>query len=220
MRSSPARSALALGLVALALGCSEPAAPPHARDGSSPNAAISRSSLLAFTASLSGVPDASGVPYAGYGLAQILIARAFPAGPCRPEFLPAVQRGQTLVSLCSFIDNAGGGLFIWFKLAASGGPSLAPIVYLMPTAIESSPCRSYLIRGAVALDDAVARAIASNPSALDAIVAFQAVDAFEPPEEMRGTFGTVTPPDVGLLPAPSGDPYCMVTVSQLSVGGQ
>lgn len=206
---------VAVVLALAATACGEPAAPVARNELPAPAAAlVVRSSSLLY-ATLAGVPDVSGVPYAGNGVLGVLLGRSYPPGPCRPEFLPAVQRGQTLVSLCAYVNNAGGGTFVGGALVASGGPSLAPLVRFEPTAVESAPCRGYIVRGALLLDDAVARAMASRPGDFGAIFGFQEVNELGPPEEMRGTFGAAAPPDPegGFIPVPTGDPACVVNVT-------
>ncbi|MEO7368015.1 MAG: hypothetical protein ABIZ36_08660 [Gemmatimonadaceae bacterium] len=131
-----------------------------------------------------------------------------------PAQLPAVQQGQTLVSVCAFIENGGGSALLGLTLTSSRGTS--------PTTLgigsfPPGPCRTYLVRGAFALDDAAARSIANHPGDLVAIFGFQDVDD-RTANEMRGTLGLIAPPDSDRILSPVGE-TCVVDVVQRAVVG-
>lgn len=146
----------------------------------------------------------------------------FPPGPCRSSsLLPAVQDGMVEIDLCAVIDNAGGAALVGGGLALNSDPNqrggiLVP--FGVPALFPPGPCRTYVVRGALAVDDALATALSDRPGDIAALFEFQEVNEL-PGGEIRGVFGPPSggPGDPGTV---SGfqevnevDPGCVIDVT-------
>ncbi len=218
-----ARVTLLTAVASSAFACNEPtsASGNGARVAPSGAATMSLASNGSHSSNfgwVTGTPTpGSARRYSGFGVIQVEVGRVFPTGPCTPAQLPAVQRGQTLVAVCAFIENGGGSPLLGLTLSSTRGTARS-IVTLGIASVPSGPCRTYLVRGAFALDDASARTIANHPGDLATIFAFQEVDPRDPPE-MRGTLGMETPPESDQVLRPLGSETCVVDMAQRAVVG-
>lgn len=204
---SKSRTMAPIALAIVLAACAEPVAPARQMEPSSAPRLGAQPHLSAPTVLntfLLPVTDpTTGNRYLAAGRIQLRIGApgtsAFPPGPCRIDAGLGSPPSPDFVSVCASIENPGGKRLAGgiFGLASGGRAWLA---IGNPGEYPPGPCRSYLVRGTLAISHDLAVAVSSRPGDYAALFQFQEVDP-RPAGEIRGVFGPPTggPGDFGSI---------------------